>query len=94
MKRQSKREKAIEIQESIRQILFYEWDPIGINKFGLSDEYDSYAGSIYRLLASGASKYQIVERLYQFETASMGLNGNRENLGHVAEKLIKSNVSL
>ncbi len=94
MKKQSKKEKATEIQESIRQILFYDWDPIGINKFGPSDEYDSYAGSIYRLLASGTSKYQIIERLYQFETASMGLRGNRENLQHVAEKLIKLNVSL
>jgi len=94
IKKLSKKAKAIEIQESIRQILFYDWDPIGINEFGPSDEYDSYAGSIYRLLASGTSEYQIIERLYQFETASMGLSGNREKLKHVAEKLMKLNVSL
>ena len=92
MKERSK--KAIEIQESIRHILFYEWDPIGINDLGPADEYDSYVGGIYRLLASGASEYQIIERLYQLETGSMGLNGNREALKNVAEKLMKLNVSL
>ena len=94
MSKQSKKEKAIEIQESIRQILFYDWDPIGINDFGPDDEYDSYVGSIYRLLASGADEYKIIERLYQFETNSMGLNGNREKLKNVAEKLMKLDVSL
>jgi len=42
----------------------------------------------------GASEFQIVKRLYQLETISMGLNGNRERLKSVAEKLMKLNVSL
>lgn len=86
--------KAAGIQVAIRQILFYDWDPIGINDFAPDDEYDSYVGSIYRLLASGADEYKIIERLYQFETGSMGLNGNREKLKSVAEKLMKLDVSL
>jgi len=86
--------KAVEIQESIRHILFYDWGPIGINDFGLDDEYDAYIGGIYRLLASGASEYQIIERLYQIEIVNMGLNGNRERLKNIAEKLIKLNISL
>ncbi len=86
--------KGIEIQESIRHILFYDWDPIGINGSGPDDEYNSYVGGIYRLLASGASEHQIIERLYQLETVSMGLNGNRERLKNVAEKLMKLSVSL
>jgi hypothetical protein len=100
MSKRSKKEKALEIQQSIRNILFYDWDPIGINDLnpdeysGADDEYDSYVSSIYRLLASGGSEYQIIERLYQFETASMGMNGNRERLKSVAEKLMKLNVSL
>jgi hypothetical protein len=92
--KQSKKERSAEIQESIREILFYDWDPIGINDCGPDDEYDSYVGGIYRLLASGADEYKIIERLYQIETNSMGLNGNREYLKSVAEKLIKLNVSL
>ena len=95
MSNRNQKEKALEIQQSIRQILVYDWDPIGINAANPDDdEYDSYIGEIYRLLKSGASEYQIIERLYQFEISSMGLNGNRERLKSVAEKLIKLNVSL
>lgn len=94
MNRRNKKERALEIQQSIRQILIYDWDPIGINAVGLDDEYDSYIGEIYRLLKSGASECQIIERLYQFETISMGLNGNREMLKSATEKLMKLNVSL
>ena len=92
MKKRSK--KAIEIQESIRRILWIDWDPIGINDLGADDEYDSYIGGIYRLLISGASEHQIIDRLYQLETISMGLIGDRERLKNVAEKLMKLSVSL
>jgi hypothetical protein len=47
---EKRKKKSIEIQESIRQILFYDWDPIGINDLAPDDEYDSYVGGIYRLL--------------------------------------------
>ena len=86
--------KAKEVQEQIRQVLLRDWDPIGVSDIPEAhDEYDSYVGGIYRLLASGASEYQIVERLHNLETVSMGLNGNRERLKDVAEKLAKLNVS-
>jgi len=90
-----RKQKAIEIQDAIRQVLLYEWDPIGVSDMpAAQDEYDSYAGGIYRLLASGASEYQIIERLYNIETVSMGLPGNREYLKGIAEKLVKLDVSL
>ena len=88
-----RKEKATEIQEAIRLVLWNDWDPIGINDSGPDDEYDSYVGG-YRLLASGASEYQIIERLYQLETISMGMDGRRDRLKNVAEKLMKLNVSL
>jgi hypothetical protein len=88
-------ERAKEIQEAIRQVLLHEWDPIGVSDIPeAQDEYDSYVGGIYRLLASGASEYQIVERLYNLETVDMGLPGNREGLKRVAEKLAELSVSL
>lgn len=95
MKKKAKR--AIEIQESIRLILWNDWDPIRVNNSFPDDEYNSYVGGIYRLLASGASEYQIVERLYQLETVSMGLSAlgdERERLKKVAQKLLELNVSL
>lgn len=91
---EKRKKKSLEIQESIRQILFYEWDPIGINDVGLDDEYNSYVGGIYRLLASGADEYKIIEHLHQLETTSMHSNGSRDRLKSVAEKLMKLNVSL
>lgn len=94
MSKRSKKERAAEVQESIRQILFYDWDPIGINDSGPDDEYDSYVGGIYRLLTSGVDEYKLVERLYQLETMSMGLRGDRERVKGIAEKLLKLNVSL
>jgi len=91
----TRRQKAIEIREAIRQVLLHEWDPIGVSDIpAAQDEYDSYVGGVYRLLASGASEYQIIERLYNIETVSMGLPGNREYLKGVAEKLVKLDVSL
>ena len=88
-------QRAKEIQETIRQVLLHQWDPIGVSDIPeAQDEYDSYVGGIYRLLASGASEHQIIERLYNIETVSMGLPGNREYLKGVAEKLAKLDVSL
>ncbi len=92
MKKQSK--KAIEIQESINQILFYDWDPIGVNDLAPDDEYNSYVGGIYRLLVSDASEFQIIEHLHQLEVTQMEASSNREKLKDVAEKLMKLNVSL
>jgi hypothetical protein len=87
--------KAKEIQERIMQVLLREWDPIGVSDIPeAQDEYDSYVGGIYRLLASGASEYQITERLYNLETVSMGLAGNRERVKRVAGKLAELSVSL
>ena len=87
--------RAKEIQEKIRQVLLHEWDPIGVRDIPeAQDEYDSYVGGIYRLLASGASEYQIIERLYNLETVSMGLTGNRERVKRVAGTLAELIVSL
>lgn len=87
-------QRAKEVQEEVRQILLHEWDPLGVSDVPeAQDEYDSYVGGIYRLLASGASEHQIVERLHNLETVSMGLNSNRERLKSVAEKLAKLGVS-
>jgi hypothetical protein len=65
MKKQGK--KAVKIQESIRHILFYVWNPVGINDLTPDDEYDSYIGGIYRLLSSGTSEFQIIQHLHQLQ---------------------------
>lgn len=58
----SSKDRAREIQESIRLVLLHDWDPIGVqNEPAAQDEYDSYVGGVYRLLASGATEQQVAD---------------------------------
>jgi hypothetical protein len=67
--------RAREVQESIRQVLLHDWDPIGVaEEPGAQDEYDSYIGGVYRLLASGASAQEIADHLWEIESDRMGLS--------------------
>jgi len=92
----NKHQRAHAIQESIREILLRDWDPIGINDVPeASDEYDSYVGGVYRLLASGCSVEELINHLFIIETRTMGLFvPDREHLKPVATKLLSLNVSL
>jgi len=64
------------------------------SKADLKDEYNSYIGKIYRLLASKASEADIVELLYKIEKEEMGSSPDEERLRPVAAILFKLNVSL
>ncbi len=61
--------------QEIRQLLWEEWDPIGVRSFEdcLSDEYDSYAMRVFSMLNSGASLEVLIEYLLWAETENMGL---------------------
>lgn len=92
-----------QIQASIREVLLYAWDPIGIQDVPeVQDEYDSYVGGVYRLLASGASEEQLVDHLRLIETSNMGLSVPDElhqakwkaNLRDVVSRLQRLNVWL
>jgi hypothetical protein len=87
---------ALAIQESIRQILLRDWDPIGVNDVPeAQDEYDSYVGGVYRLLASHCSTEQMVDHLAKIESQTMALGvANREHLTLVANQLLAMDVSL
>ncbi len=86
----SKRQRAGEIQQMIRDVLMRHWDPIGVADVpDAQDEYDSYVGPVYRLLASGGSDKELVDFLYKTETETMGLSrfGKRGHLQPVLAKL-------
>ena len=84
------------IQESIREILLRDWDPIGVNDVPeAQDEYDSYVGGVYRLLASHCSTKQMVDHLAKIESQTMELGvANREQLTRIANQLLALDVSL
>jgi len=88
--------RAAEIQDSIRQILFSEWDPIGVNdNQNLSDEYDSYIAPVYRVLTGIRSEEALIDYLFKTEHETIGCGcTDREMLRPVARKLLTLDVKL
>ncbi len=94
--KQTKLERAGQIEESIRQVLLHDWDPIGVRDVPEAQhEYDSYVGGVYRLLVSGASEQQVADHLWRIETDAMGLSAlDRARFAPVARKLRALDVKL
>ena len=89
-------ERAREIQDAIREVLFREWDPISVNSNeNLRDEYDSYVGRIYRVIASDPNRHAVARELLTIERECMGLGqGREETLFPVADRLLSIDVRL
>lgn len=59
----------------VRELLYREWDPIGVNQHPqCRDEYDGYAPELVRLLLSGADEHKLASRLAEFQRVSMGMS--------------------
>ena len=93
---QAREIRARQIQESIRQVLLHDWDPIGVRDVPeAQDEYDSYVGGVYRLLASGASEQQVADHVSHIASDAMALSAlDRAKLIPVARKLCALDVRL
>ena len=69
----SRGRRAREIESQIAAILLHDWDPIGVaDDPGARDEYDSYVGGVYRVLATGGSLAEIEAHLRDIEIHMMG----------------------
>ena len=91
----SRAKRTAEIQDSIGQILYREWDPIGVSGSAPEDEYDSYIAPIYRILAGSRSEQELIELLFRIERESIGLSSTSpERLRPVARRLLELDVSL
>jgi hypothetical protein len=79
-----------ELLQSVKEVLFREWDPIGLNSNpACSDEYDSYASGIIRLLQAEADEYKIAEHLRNLQRVSMGMSSTDEERDRgIARRLI------
>ncbi len=53
--------------KAIRQILYCDWDPIGVYRAGPEDEYDSCIGPVYHILSTSRSEQELTEVLQSFE---------------------------
>jgi hypothetical protein len=78
------------VYKKIDDILWFDWDPIGVNEFGPRDEYQSYVPEIFKLVKTNADRQQIAERLFKLETETIGMGGSMENCLFVAEKLLNA----
>ena len=60
---------------AVREILFREWDPIGVNdNEACRNEYDSYAPTICQRLLEGADEALIAAHLSLLQSDSMGMS--------------------
>jgi hypothetical protein len=90
----SRETRAGEIRDSIRRVLYHDWNPIGVGSLP-ADEYDSYIAPVYRILAGSRSEQELVECLFQIERETIGMPcESPEGLRPVARKLLELDVRL
>jgi hypothetical protein len=85
-----RKSRAAKIQDSIRQILLRDWNPIGCGgELPPDDEYDRYIAPVYRVLVGSRSEQDLVDLLYSLERDSIGMPcESPELLRPVARKLL------
>ena len=76
------------LAEAVSEVLFREWDPIGVNdNEECRDEYDSYVPGVCRPLLQGADEYRIAAHLEQVARVNIGLTPKTEHHRKVARRL-------
>lgn len=93
---ESKERRATEIQDTIREVLFRDWDPIGLNgNDNLRDEYDGYIARVYRVLVGSRSEDDLVQLLYRIKLDEVGVaSRSPEELRPIAKELLSLDVRL
>jgi hypothetical protein len=77
-----------ELYNKIDEILWLDWDPIGVNEFNEArDVYYTYIPMMYNLKKSGADVDSIANQLHFIETKTIGLSGNIDHCMEVAKKI-------
>jgi hypothetical protein len=78
----------LELYRAIDEILWREWDPIGM--FGIEEarnEYHGYLPQVYRLALAG-DRAEIADYLFSAATEQMGLTTQRTQHLAVADKIL------
>jgi hypothetical protein len=75
---------------AVREILFREWDPIGVNGYAqCQHEYDSYAPTVCRWLREGVGEHRLSVHLSHIQRVNMGMSVIDEELNsRVARRLL------
>lgn len=90
-----KKNLGLEIQASIRNVLFTEWDPLSLEDERLSDEYDAYIAPVYRILVTSRDREQLIDTLIRIERDELGIAfSDSDKLRSVADSLLELKVTL
>jgi hypothetical protein len=76
------------LYKKIDDILWFDWDPIGVNDIAPRDEYQSYVPEILRLVKAKVNREEIAKTLYNIENHNMGMKGTIENCLIIADKIL------
>jgi hypothetical protein len=76
----------LEIYKRIDEILYFDWNPIGVNDIP-RDEYYSYIPEIFGLKQAGANNEEIAQALYNIEKETIGMAGAIEFCRSIAKKI-------
>ncbi len=78
----------LELYNRLDEILWTDWDPIGVNDVEQArDEYYGYLPHLLRLVLDGAPATQIATYLHGIATKQMGLSSTLSDHVAVAEKV-------
>lgn len=78
------------LYKKIDDILWFDWDPIGIKDDAPRDEYQGYVPEIFGLVKTKADRQEIANRLHKLETENMGMSGTIENCLTIADKILNA----
>jgi len=80
--------------KEIDKILFFDWDPIGVNDHPDKSrgEYSNYIIGVYRLLELKADKEMIAGHLCDVAKEHMGLELTEEDCQKAVDKLLAVNI--
>jgi hypothetical protein len=84
----------LQLYKAIDEILWKDWDPIGVSPHGLRDEYHAYLPEVFKLALEDAAPLKIAEYLHKVVAERMGLRSQVASHLPIAEKIRKLKLEL
>jgi hypothetical protein len=84
----------LQLYKAIDEILWKDWDPIGVSPHGLRDEYRAYLPQVFKLALEDTAPQTIAEYLYKAVTERMGLRSQIAYHLPIAAKIRKLKLEL
>ncbi len=76
------------LYKKINDILWFDWDPIGVNDLAPSDEYQRYVPEIFTLVRAKADRLEIAKRLHKLQNELMGIPTTIDNSLIISDKIL------